>query len=1257
MSHARASMGLAVLVALVMVASSVLVFGAAIGSVSTASAASSVRTESSLERSVTVTGPSSLPAAGTASSSPASASTSSLSLDAERVAAVDSARQAFVNSGISLDDFLPPNLNAAPGPTTETGGHIVPLYNYAAAPLGLSTLGLENTSGTTTPYILNTTSLEGTFSTGDPLGIQAVSPYYGTLQAYGDQLNTVLNNTTILGKGGYDYWLQNVITYTTSSNSLRFELNIWNFTSPTFYFPSNGILHGNGRVEDSEVYETSGPSITIAYPFTLDLYLNTTVGSYDGSPMVNEAYFNYTVINSAGQVVCPTTEPTGEVCGMYDNVYFNSGVNVHAGSAQIQANGFQYTPVGLPSDMEMDVGIGQSDGANANVVYANATVGLYVLNATTHKYQTPPSTYDFGSETGETDQGEVATWATSSSGAPVATLHQGPSLLQGLWNVTGGTTGAPSIGAGAEGAYALNYAGVTPGNAFIAIAPGAGTTNGSLFQLAPTFGWYSGGGTIGKNLWLSPGEYTVEVMLSGWNEETVNVDLTSSGQTLVLALTAQTTPTVYTPLWAYSNSDLQNLSVSGSGSSSSPYVLVSDQTGSLNSVFGILNDYLFIVYSGIWINGTGITDHFELNSPPSLLITTPTWWYFQIETLADSYGPMPYYNQLPMYFYDASGFIVQGGTNIGLWSSDIEVGHDYSVYCNGCTDALFADNRFNVSSEGLDISGTSATAGNYVWGNTFVPYSNPAWTAVSAPSTGLVLSSGGNHVYNNAFYTNRTLTSTSTTLENWFNVTGGYQPSSYSVVVNGVTLTGSIVGTSLQGGNYYRDYGAYPNPYGVLPYVGRASSPTGSVGIGKGGDYAPLAVSSTGALLRPNSGLYEASFTETGLPASTSWTLRIVGVPIYEPLYSASYSTNPTNTSTTATLTFWLPNGTYQYTVSTTNHLYYALGSHITVAGAALTPSVTFSLYTYSVTVTETGLPSGTTWFATVNSVTSSSSTSQIAFAESNGSWAYSVAGAIGFTASPASGTVTVSGAAANVPVTETAWTTGGGAIVTLYTVYNARPDLQTDFPDASSNMASFEGLVNWAGSVVRGGTSDAANQTLFPYGYWYDVMSVYDQRGDLQYAFPNAFTVQANYSALLTWSGQVVTHVYTDSAATLLAEFGYYYDLAYVYNSRADLQAAFPNALTTPSEWNTLLIWAGEVATNAFTDSSASTLASYNYYYVLAFVYNSRGDLQSAFPNALTNGASWASLIAWAQNVVNHKFPDSSYATLLPYAAEYNAL
>ncbi len=71
----------------------------------------------------------------------------------------------------------------------------------------------------------------------------------------------------------------------------------------------------------------------------------------------------------------------------------------------------------------------------------------------------------------------------------------------------------------------------------------------------------------------------------------------------------------------------------------------------------------------------------------------------------------------------------------------------------------------------------------------------------------------------------------------------------------------------------------------------------------------------------------------------------------------------------------------------------------------------------FSVTFSETGLPSGTHWSVTLGGVTMSSAASTITFAEPSGSYAFQVI-ASGWSASPASGTVSVTGTAYNVSVT-----------------------------------------------------------------------------------------------------------------------------------------------------------------------------------------------------------------------------------------------
>ncbi len=70
----------------------------------------------------------------------------------------------------------------------------------------------------------------------------------------------------------------------------------------------------------------------------------------------------------------------------------------------------------------------------------------------------------------------------------------------------------------------------------------------------------------------------------------------------------------------------------------------------------------------------------------------------------------------------------------------------------------------------------------------------------------------------------------------------------------------------------------------------------------------------------------------------------------------------------------------------------------------------------FDVVFTESGLPKGTSWSVALHGVPESSSTSKITFAEDDGTYPFSTS-APGYGGTPASGSVTVNGAAVNVPV------------------------------------------------------------------------------------------------------------------------------------------------------------------------------------------------------------------------------------------------
>jgi YVTN family beta-propeller protein len=148
--------------------------------------------------------------------------------------------------------------------------------------------------------------------------------------------------------------------------------------------------------------------------------------------------------------------------------------------------------------------------------------------------------------------------------------------------------------------------------------------------------------------------------------------------------------------------------------------------------------------------------------------------------------------------------------------------------------------------------------------------------------------------------------------------------------------------------------------------------------------------------------VYTVTFTESGLPGGTEWWVNLT--------HGRSFS------STSTTLTFSEPNGTYDYAVATTDKEYASPGGSFTVSGAVVSEPVTFSLVTYAVTFTESGLPSGTEWWVNLTNGQNFSSTSTTAtFDEPNGTYDYAVATTDKEYAA-AGGSFTVNGAVVSEP-------------------------------------------------------------------------------------------------------------------------------------------------------------------------------------------------------------------------------------------------
>lgn len=566
MNHKRAIVILVVSIAVLGFSLSVLDFQGSNPSTSS----NPVSTASAVSNTASVT---SVPA-NTASGSVASLFNNINATAKEKLGVLSSENSMFSNLssegslGNAKTHLFMPNLNAK-NSVKMSNGVVSPGYVNAPAPMGIGFYGTENVSGVLQGYNLSTNSYEASLSLSNlyTTNILNDNPENVTFQ-----LNTVMANVTLFGNSSYSMWTQNVITYNGSSNIIGFEDNIWNFTSLSTYLPTDAIYSSTGTVYPyAGVHIALGPQYQLHGAFNVDLYLNATV--INGRDAV---FFNYSI-------------PQIGVSGTYDGVVFNSTYGQPAGySAPLSdflVSGTTLTPVGAPYDAEFMLG-GPGGGSNTNVLAINGSMSLSYLNSTTSAYETVPSAYNFGSETGETSVG-VSTYWTSNH---VVHLTTGPSILTGMWNIPGGSSPGYFTAAGK----------LSPSNGFVFINQGS-TFNQTSAQWAPTtlsgsFSYRLSPGTYSAQFLASNYAPVYNVSLAGANGDVVNVGSQSD-------LAYNPTYGGYTPLFASNPSQLANISVGGSGSMGNPYVLIT-LNPELPALFGGINDYAFPVFPAVLLNNT-----------------------------------------------------------------------------------------------------------------------------------------------------------------------------------------------------------------------------------------------------------------------------------------------------------------------------------------------------------------------------------------------------------------------------------------------------------------------------------------------------------------------------------------------------------------------------------------------------------------------------------------------------------------------------
>jgi len=973
--------------------------------------------------------------------------TSTSSAFNQRVAAT---ARALANAGVPAQrirlPYAGPSAQVAQGaviPGDALRASTQPLENaLAPAPSGLGYYGENDTSGTVETTTLDASSVVGSLTVNqlNTLYLDTDTPDF-----WGIQLNSVLTNVTLQGTRGYEFWTQNAVDYIQHNDSLSFGEDTWNFSSGFAYIaPDNSTIldhDPNGSVI-AGLYIGEGPYVYAPRPFALTLYLNSSV-TFAGE---QELWYNYSLATPGGH----------RTSANYDWLVFNSSNPQHPASVAIapfEAEGAQIDPIGLTNDFEFDFGIGAFDGSTMDVLSANVSASLDYCPAasascSSAQFRSVPAAEDFGSETGESSSGLNIAYSGTH-----ATATAGPFILRGLW----GYASAPGSAAGSTS---------VSNQVTVSGDPEVATSTPYVFAFFNTSAYPDRSYEWAPDVpvWhLAPGTYHYELMLADYAERNGTLVVGATPTALSVALEYHASSGVYTPLWAFNDSELAGISTDGNGSLSNQFRLFNNPTracdacdgapnGSVSNAYGAWNDYHFPTFVGLLLAGTDayvdvdhpvnfsvdydtVSDFFpglhfflqiELVSTEHVTLAHDPLaggWplMFGIETLAGavpaSSNPFP---QANVVLWNSSDDLVMSNTFVPAWSIP-----QYLSFCGALCPPFCGMSC--PPPDGLLLFGGTR---NTVWGNTFEdpvgPYAQP-----SPYYAGLAESESGDLLYNNNFsidnptmylpfniyydscpdgYAGGCGPSGLARFDDTWNVTP--EPASeVSDTVNGIPLSGNILGPTcaIQGGNYWSNYGNAINPHSLLPYA-NIYNYTDLAGILPPG-YLPvnrsIGVGGDYAPLTRTSctspGFYTVSFEETGLAAGTSWGVAVNGQQA---------------TSTSRWVNSTLPNGTFSYALDTV--LGYAAdptNGSFTVSGASVSIAVVFSP-TYTVTFTEAGLPADTNWSVTLAGEALNSTYAQIVFSdEINGTYPYSVGTVAGYTPSTLSGVVTITGGSVAQPV------------------------------------------------------------------------------------------------------------------------------------------------------------------------------------------------------------------------------------------------
>jgi len=585
-------------------------------------------------------------------------------------------------------------------------GPVTPTYNDSPAPMGIADFGLSASGpySVYTPDVLGSVHLNNYNATGGTLYQDTGGWYWDgtsptaevTPWQSGVQLNTVVTNVSYPGSNQGVFWTQNVVDF--SGDTLQFVDNIWNFTGPNASLNASTLYSYDGVWVPGDFYYDEGPILPLSFPLTIDLYNNATV--VNGRSTIQ---FGYRV-----------TEGANVFTGVYDSVEFNSLPTVLDPllTPNYLIDGFEpaftYGPYQGPLyDAELVFG-GPGDGSNAVIDQINGSLNLSYASGL--GWSSAPAAYDYGGDTGETAIGVATTWSGST-----AYVNQGPSILYGLWNTSGGVpSGWTSLSILNEPGYAFDFVGFN------------GTSDWNLSYVPSSASGYA-------RMVLPPVAegYNYTVFADGFDQWNFSLPAVFSGPgdyVLVYADLIGNPSELNAPLYLNGTALAEEAAANVTGWAGQPTMTFANLTLDVNLTFNHLNDWGFAEFDLFWADGVGYplnvtnlsqgadTDSglcydSDLSLPQTCYLSQVPYGYLDLpyygSQIADWQNSFATFSNLTLWGYFIDGLGLSTGGVVSLWDDyaptvlgDLSVYDSYGVWA-ASSPFLYAAN---------DVSGLGAAA-------------------------------------------------------------------------------------------------------------------------------------------------------------------------------------------------------------------------------------------------------------------------------------------------------------------------------------------------------------------------------------------------------------------------------------------------------------------------------------------------------------------------------------------------------------------